>query len=98
MDNKKQDPLWQTAEKRVKFRYHAYAYAAINVFLWVIWLISNYRRSEFSPWEFPWPIYVMLGWGIGLFFHYLNSYGLSGRNAIEEEYKKLKKRNDRIPK
>lgn len=93
-DGGRKDPEWEIAKKRVQFRFHVYSYLAVNAFLWGVWLISNLRRSEFSSWEFPWPIYVMLGWGIGLFFHYLNSYSLVGTRAVEEEYKKLKNKKD----
>lgn len=38
----------------------------------------------------PWPVWSMLGWGIGLLFQYLNAYGGAKQDLVEKEYKKLK--------
>jgi len=51
------------AEARVKFYNHLYIYMGVNAFLIVINLIS----SPFN-WWFPFPL---LGWGLGLFFHWM---------------------------
>ena len=51
------------AQARVKFYNHLYIYVGVNSFLIVINLIS----SPFN-WWFPFPL---LGWGLGLFFHWL---------------------------
>jgi hypothetical protein len=51
------------AQARVKFYNHLYIYVGVNGFLIVINLIS----SPFN-WWFPFPL---LGWGLGLFFHWM---------------------------
>jgi class 3 adenylate cyclase len=51
------------AQARVKFYNHLYIYVGVNTFLIVINLIS----SPFN-WWFPFPL---LGWGLGLFFHWM---------------------------
>jgi hypothetical protein len=39
---------------------------------------------------FPWPIWPMLGWGIGLTSHYFAAYGHNDeRKLAEREYEKL---------
>jgi hypothetical protein len=38
-----------------------------------------------------WPVWPMIGWGIGLVFHYMFEYRSSRFLSEEEEYKKLKK-------
>jgi hypothetical protein len=43
------------------FRLHLAIYLAVNTLLVVIW--------AFSGEGYFWPIFVMLGWGIGLAFH-----------------------------
>jgi hypothetical protein len=82
------DPrLWDLARRRASFRRHLATYLVIIGFLWVLWFIigagDNERRGV------PWPVWAMLGWGIGLFFHYLGAYGKNGTSTIEKEYEKL---------
>lgn len=47
--------------KRREFIAHLFAYVLINAFVIAIWLITGAG--------FFWPIFLILGWGIGLFFH-----------------------------
>jgi hypothetical protein len=55
----------EAAVKRVKakrgFRVHAAIYLVVNSLLVVIWALSGAG--------YFWPIWAMLGWGIGLAFH-----------------------------
>jgi class 3 adenylate cyclase len=51
------------AETRLHFYNHLYVYVGVNIFLIIINLLSSPFR-----WWFPFPL---LGWGIGLFFHWL---------------------------
>ena len=75
--------LHEIARKRVDFRRHLLVYFVINGVLWLIW---------FSTGEgYPWPIWPMAGWGIGVVFHYLFEYRSSRFLSEEEEYKKLKR-------
>ena len=79
--------LMETALKRVKakreFKYHATAYVMVNIFLIVIW---------FLDFGFLNPLLVMLGWGIGLSFHYLELRETlkSDGDEVMAEYNKLK--------
>jgi hypothetical protein len=36
----------------------------------------------------------MLGWGLGLVFHYLYAYGGSTKSLAEKEYERLKNQKD----
>lgn len=38
----------------------------------------------------PWPVWSMLGWGIGLLFQYLNAQGAAKQNLVVKEYEKFK--------
>ena len=38
----------------------------------------------------PWPVWPMLGWGIGIAFHYASAYVTPKGNAVDKEYEKLK--------
>ena len=75
--------LRQLAHKRVEFRTHLIVYYVIMGMLWLIWLLTNQG--------YPWPVWPMAGWGIGLVFHYIFEYRSSKLFSEEEEYKKLKK-------
>jgi hypothetical protein len=82
------DPrLWELARKRVGFKSNLASYVTVNLFLWILWFITT-GPSDRSGW--PWPIWSTLGWGIGIVFHYLETYVFPKANAVEREYEKLK--------
>lgn len=86
------DPyLWKQAKARVGFRMHLNSYLIVNAGLWLIWAATTFafRADGHSGLIFPWPIFPMLGWGIGLASHYFHTYRSSGHNMIEAEYQKL---------
>jgi 2TM domain len=86
------DPeLWKVAKKRAGFKYHLFIYLIVNIFFWTLWYI-NFRNNNILPEErgiFPWPVWLMFGWGIGVLFNYLGAYKSTGYLA-EREYQKLK--------
>jgi hypothetical protein len=81
------DPqLWRLAGARASFRTHLSTYLVLSLFFWVLWSLTgghNYNGGV------PWPVYPMLGWGIGLFFHYTAAYVRPQSNRTEQEYEKL---------
>lgn len=86
------DPhLWQIAQKRASFKNHLATYIVINIFFWVLWYFTNGRYDRSSG--LPWPVWPMLGWGIGLLFHFIGAYVSTGNNTVEKEYEKLKNQN-----
>lgn len=48
--------------KRREFVGHVFAYVLVNTLLVIIWATTNSGT-------FFWPMFPILGWGIGLFFH-----------------------------
>jgi 2TM domain len=90
------DPeLWEIAQKRAGFKSHLVSYIVVNAFLWAIWFFTGnqHKGLHFNEWSndnYPWPIWPMLGWGIGLAFHYAGAYVFPKANSIETEYQKLK--------
>lgn len=86
------DPkLWKTAQKRAGFKYNVLVYFIMNLIFWTIWYISL-RNNNTPPAQrdvIPWPVWPMVGWGIGVFFHYIYAYKMHDTLA-EKEYKKLK--------
>ena len=89
------DPhLWQLAQKRASFKKHLASYIVINLFFWILWYFTNARYDYTSGYGFlPWPVWPMLGWGIGLFFHWTGAYVSTGQSSIQKEYDNLKNQN-----
>lgn len=78
------------AEARVKaredFRIHLLVYVLVNALLWAIWFVGGADLRS------PWPIFPLLGWGIGLAVHWYSVFGrdTARREAeIEEEMRRL---------
>ena len=90
-ENKKEeqrDPvLWAIAKRRAGFKRDLVAYFIVNSFLWIIWWLTGNRSGGYG---IPWPVWPMLGWGIGLMFQYASAYTHPKENAAEREYDKLK--------
>ena len=83
----KNQEAYKKAEKRVEekigFYIHLSIYIAVNILL----IIINLFTSSHYLW-FKWPL---IGWGIGVFFHALGIYFLSGQikeQMIEKEMQK----------
>ncbi len=90
MENEKDKVLWSMAKKRVEFKRHLYTYLIVNLMFWVVWLMGS--PSEHAS-RLPWPVYPMLGWGIGLLFNFASAYLFNKSNAVEREYDKLKNKS-----
>jgi hypothetical protein len=67
------DEVRARAEARVKgheeFRIHLVIFVLVNALFWFIWLTSGANLSNL------WPLYALLGWGIGLVAHWYVTYG-----------------------
>lgn len=77
-----QDTVYRKARKRVAkkkgFYKHLSSYLIMGIFFFVLNLLSDP-----GDWWFYWP---MLGWGIGLAFHYVGVFGFPGLNNMEESW------------
>ena len=80
--------LWQLARMRAKFKRSLGSYSLVIPVLWVIWYISMPDQAKWN--HFPWPIWPMLGWGLGLTIQYLKAYHTLGESLEQSEYDKLK--------
>jgi hypothetical protein len=86
-----EEEIYEVAEKRVKakkdFYSHLTAYICVNIFLIIIWAFVAGRG-------FPWFIFPLCGWGIGIAFHFLGVFVIKetpDRAAIEKEVEKIKR-------
>jgi len=75
----------ESAESKVAFYIHLGIYFAVNVLLIIIWYFV-------TPGVFPWFIFPLFGWGIGIVAHFIEAF--RGRaytqRLVEKEYQKLK--------
>jgi hypothetical protein len=87
MNNEQQrdEQLWQTAKARVAFRWSFASYFIVNAFLVAIWFMGD-------PYSYFWPIWPILGWGMGIAFQYFHAFHGSKITSTQAEYEKLKRR------
>jgi 2TM domain len=68
------EELREQALRRLKkqrdFKAHALVYVLVNLVVWGIWAVV--AVNSHSWW--PWPIFVTLGWGIGLVMNAWDAY------------------------
>ncbi len=92
MEQSNDERLWRIARKRATFKKSLYSYIVINAFLWGIWWFTMGRYTGFD--SYPWPVWVMLGWGVGLGFQYFAAYSGSKQDMAIDEFKKLKEKEE----
>lgn len=80
------EKLWKIAKRRAEFKRHLLTYFVVNIFLWGFWFFTATRHGDFS---FPWPVFVTLGWGVGILFSYISAYSGNKETLTEKEYNKL---------
>lgn len=85
----KDEQLWEIAKKRAGFKTSLASYFFVNSFLVAIWFFSSGHNAYF------WPIWPMLGWGLGLAFQYYGAYHGTRVFSAEQEYEKLKQETNK---
>lgn len=87
-----EEELYREARKRVEekkgFFMHLAVYICVNIFLVIIWAVTGDG--------FPWFVFPLGGWGIGILFHFLGVFVFTRqteweKREIEKEVEKLKK-------
>jgi len=87
-----EEELYSQARKRVEerkgFYIHFALYIAVNILLVIIWAVTGAG--------FPWFVFPLGGWGIGILFHFLEVFVFSRqtdweKRQIEREVERLKK-------
>lgn len=88
-----EDELKRRAEKiaadKIGFQVHLGIYVAVNLFLAAIWYFTTNPYGS----VFPWFIFPLFGWGIGIVGHFLAVYRGEAHLAdrTEREYQRLKR-------
>ena len=87
-----ENEIYEQAKKRVEakkgFFIHLTVYIIVNIILVLIWAFA-------AGGGFPWFIFPLGGWGIGIIFHFLGVFafeGKSDRAAIEKEAEKIRRK------
>lgn len=68
------DPFERAAERervdyqKLGFRVHLGVFISVNVLLFVTWWLTSGRADD--GFGFPWFLFPLLGWGIGLVAHF----------------------------
>ncbi len=77
------------AEEKIGFYTHFGIYALVNLLIFLIWFFTG------GPGSFPWFLFPLLGWGIGIFAHFIGVFKVTGlkERMAEKEYDKLKREN-----
>ena len=84
----------ERVEKKKEFYKHFSTYVVVSIFL----IALNMMTAPWV-WWFKWPV---LGWGIGILFHYFDAFGFPGmgdmssdweERQVREEMRKLQERN-----
>ncbi len=83
-EQQKDDQLWQMAKARASFRWSLITYVFVNAFLIAIWFVTSGPGTHF------WPIWSIMGWGLGIALQYFNAYQGDKLINTQKEYEKLK--------
>ena len=86
-----EDEIYEQAKKRVAakrgFYAHLTVYVVVNIILVLVWAFA-------AGGGFPWFIFPLVGWGIGLLFHGLGVFAFgqtSDRASIEKEAERIRR-------
>lgn len=81
----------RTAREKLGFRVHLAAYLVGCCFFAITWLVT----AGDNPGAFPWFMFPVAAWGIGVAVHFMAVYtrGSYLMAVAEKEYKRLKSRN-----
>ncbi len=64
-------------ENKLSFYTHLLVYLIVNTFLIVFNSLNYYGHF--------WAIYPLFGWGIGLFFHFINTFDVFGSTNLKKK-------------
>ena len=84
--------LWRIARRRAEFKKRLIIYLIVNIIVWGAWIISSIISRHFG---FIWPVFITLGWGIGLTLNYINTYTGFKDSMVQKEYQKLKEQSNK---
>ncbi|HEV7350195.1 2TM domain-containing protein [Telluribacter sp.] len=88
MEPQRNEQLWKVAQNRAAFKIHLRTYLLVNTGFWILYFFMS--KQPWGERMYPWPLWPMLGWGIGLASHYFSAYrSVDKESMAEREYQKL---------
>ncbi len=81
---------YEEARKRVKKKKEFYSHLTSYLVMGVFFFVFNLLTAP-GHWWFYWP---MLGWGIGVAFHYFEVFGLPGVGDLSKEWEQKTMREE----
>lgn len=85
---------YQRAKKRAEAKFGFYVHLTIYVAVNIVLIIVNLSTSP----EYPWFIWPLIGWGIGVFFHALWVFVRSGKKGVTARMIERELKNDAVTK
>jgi hypothetical protein len=90
----------QRAGAKLGFYIHFSVYVVVNIILVFVWWFTknipvyNSSTGTYATYSFPWFIFPLVGWGIGVLGHYLAVFVRTGitDKMTEKEYQRLKEK------
>ena len=76
------------AREKIGFIRHLIIYVAVII---ILIIINNVTYSAYQWWKWP-----AIGWGIGIFFHFLGTWGFKGRKLKGLEERLTKKELEKL--
>ena len=92
LDNKQS--RYEEAKVQVEKIKDFYGHLIIYVIVMSFITLVNY----FTSWNYKWFVFPLFGWGIGIFFHFLDTFKhnwLLGRNWEEKKIKEIMDEHDK---
>lgn len=81
---------YRQAERRVRaklgFYWHLASYVLVNGLLIIIYLITGPVTGFYT---YPWFVWPMFGWGIGLLFHFLGTFVFSNVSSDDNRQRMI---------
>ena len=84
-ESAKDNELWNVARRRAACKVSAASYVFVNSMLVAIWYFTA------GPGSYFWPIWSILGWGVGIATQYVRAYHGVDFFSTQREYEKLKR-------
>jgi len=80
----------ETAKEKAEVYTHLGVYVGVNLFLIAIWWVSG------GPGTFPWFIFILFGWGIGIVAHFFSVFHGKAyvERMAEKEYRRMKQNEE----
>lgn len=66
---------WNNAKSRKVFRWHLLLFLVSAVIFWLIWWVMHDANAKAEGKYFPWPVWPLLIWLMGLIIHFRAVYG-----------------------